>query len=159
MTDEMIRLGGTEIDDAMLVPYLQSQRWYGAHSREVHGAAVVDSVPLCDDGSMRVALVELLFDTGTHDLYQLLVRERDGQVFEATGDPDLATGLVALTAERATVAGADGHISFDSIRPITPPAEPVARPLGGEASNTVVVVDGDRSEERRVGKECRSRWS
>jgi len=141
MTDEMIRLGGTEIDDAMLVPYLQSQRWYGAHSREVHGAAVVDSVPLCDDGSMRVALVELLFDTGTHDLYQLLVRERDGQVFEATGDPDVATGLVALTAERATVAGADGHISFDSIRPITPPAEPVARPLRGEASNTVVVVD------------------
>ena len=141
MTDEMIRLGGTEIDDAMLVPYLQSQRWYGAHSREVHGAAVVDSVPLCDDGSMRVVLVELLFDTGTHDLYQLLVRERDGQVFEATGDPDLATGLVALTADRATVAGADGHISFDSIRPITPPAEPVARPLRGEASNTVVVVD------------------
>src|SRR5215213_4934033 len=141
MTDEMIRLGGTEIDDAMLVPYLQSQRWYGAHSREVHGAAVVDSVPLCDDGSMRVVLVELLFDTGTHDLYQLLVRERDGQVFEATGDPDVATGLVALTADRATVAGADGHISFDSIRPITPPAEPVARPLRGEASNTVVVVD------------------
>jgi len=78
---------------------------------------------------------------GTHDLYQLLVRDRGGELFEATDDPALATRLVELAAARATVAGADGEITFDAIRPITPPAEPVARGLGADASNTVVVVD------------------
>jgi maltokinase len=142
MTDDRDRLGadGT-IDDDVLVPYLQQQRWYGAHSRDVLSAGVVDEVLLCDDGSLRVALVDVHFDTGVHDLYQLLVRDRDGVTFEATGDPALATRLVELTAARATVDGRDGHAVFDAIRPITPPAEPVARAVGGEASNTVVVVD------------------
>jgi trehalose synthase-fused probable maltokinase len=142
MTDRLTRLGSQGvIDDDTLVPYLQEQRWYGAHSREVQGATVVDTVPLDDAATLCMALVDLMFDTGTHDLYQLLVRERDGVVFEATGDPALATRLVELTAARAAVAGNDGTITFDAIRPITPPAAPVARALGGEASNTVVVVD------------------
>ena len=29
----------------------------------------------------------------------------------------------------------------------------------GETRNNIVFSDGNRSEERRVGKECRSRWS
>ncbi len=142
MAEERARLGSAGmIDDDALVPYLQQQRWYGAHTRDVHGAGVVDAVALCDDASLRVVLVELQFDTGTRELYQLLVRDRDGDVFEATDDPALATRLVELTAGRATVVGTDGRIAFDAIRPITPPAEPVARGLGAEASNTVVVVD------------------
>jgi trehalose synthase-fused probable maltokinase len=142
MADEHARLGSDgKIDDDALLPYLQEQRWYGAHSREVHGAGVVDTVPLRDDGTLCVALVDLQFDTGTHDLYQLLVRATDGEVYEATGDATFATRLVELTAERATVEGADGRIAFDAIRPITPPSEPVAHAIGGEASNTVAVVD------------------
>ena len=31
--------------------------------------------------------------------------------------------------------------------------------LAKQADGAVVVRSGDRSEERRVGKECRSRWS
>jgi maltokinase len=142
MTDEPARLGTSGvIDDDALVPYLQAQRWYGAHSREVQAACVVETVPLDDSGALRMALVDLVFDTGTHDLYQLLVREEDGDVYEATGDPLLATRLVELTASRATVDGSDGRITFDAIRPVTPPASAVARPLGADASNTVVVVD------------------
>src|SRR5436305_6031982 len=142
MTDTRTRLGASgTIDDDALVPYLQHQRWYGAHSRDVHGASVVDTVPLCDDGSLRISLVELQFDAGTRDLYQLLVRDDGGEVFEATDDPALATRLVELVAARATVVGTDGRIAFDAIRPVTPPEEPMARTLGGEASNTVVVVD------------------
>jgi trehalose synthase-fused probable maltokinase len=88
-----------------------------------------------------MALVDLVFDTGAHDLYQLLVRDAGGDVFEATGDPALATRLVELTASRAVAEGADGSITFDAIRPVTPPVSPVARSLGVDASNTVVVVD------------------
>jgi trehalose synthase-fused probable maltokinase len=141
MTEHPARLGAHGvIDDEVLLPYLQQQRWYGAHSRDVQGAAVVDAVPLRDDGSLRIALVDVVFDTGVHDLYQLLVRERDGEMVDATGDAALASRVVELTAAHATVHGADGRITFDAIRPITPPAEPEARAAGGEASNTVVVV-------------------
>ena len=50
MAEERSRLGSDGvIDDAALVPYMQGQRWYGAHSRDVHGAGVVDTVSLCDD--------------------------------------------------------------------------------------------------------------
>jgi trehalose synthase-fused probable maltokinase len=142
MTDDQARLGTAGvIDDAALVPYLQGQRWYGAHSREVQGACVVETVPLDDDDTLRMALVDLVFDTGAHDLYQLLVRDAEGDVFEATGDPALATRLVELAASRAVAEGAHGCITFDAIRPVTPPMSPVARPLGVDASNTVVVVD------------------
>lgn len=142
MTDAHAHLGADgSLDEDALVDYLQQQRWYGAHSRDVQGAGEVDTVALCDDRTLRIILVDLLFDTGAHDLYQLLVRQIDGELVEATGDPALATRLVELTADRATVGGRDGHITFDAIRPITPPDQPVARALGGEASNTVVVVD------------------
>jgi len=142
MTDAPNLLGSTgRIDDDALVPFLQQQRWYGAHTRDVHGASVVDTVPLCDDGSLYVALVELQFDAGTRDLYQLLVRVDDGDVYEATDDPTLASRLVELVASETTVASVDGRVEFRAIRPVVAPEEPAARPLGGEASNSVVVVD------------------
>src|SRR3954449_5623922 len=142
MTDDHARLGTAGvIDDDALVPYLQQQRWYGAHSRDVQAACVVETVPLDDDDTLRMALVDLVFDTGAHDLYQLLVRHHDGEVFEASGDPALATRLVELTAERAAVEGAHGSITFDAIRPVTPPVSPLAHSLGADASNPVVVVD------------------
>ncbi len=142
MSDVRASLGtGGVIDDEVLVRYLQQQRWYGAQSREMQSAGVVDSVPLDDDGSLRMALVEIVFDTGTHDLYQLLVRDFDGDVFEAADDPELATRLVELTESGASVVSTDGRITFDAIRPVTAPTMPVARPLGVDASNTVVVVE------------------
>jgi maltokinase len=142
MVDVSTQLGADGvIDDDVLVEYLQAQRWYGAHGRDVHGATALDIVPLSEDRSLGIALVELRFDNGTHDLYQLLVAQHDGAVVEATGDPALTTRLVELTAERARVEGGDGCVTFEAIRPITPPAEPMATALGGEASNTVVVVD------------------
>jgi trehalose synthase-fused probable maltokinase len=142
MTDASNPLGSAgRIDEDALVPYLQRQRWYGAHTHDVHGAGVVDTVPLSSDGALYVALVELQFDAGLRDLYQLLVRVDDGDVYEATDDPTLASRLVELVASGETVAGTDGRVEFSNIRPIAPPEAPVARPIGGEASNTVVVVD------------------
>jgi trehalose synthase-fused probable maltokinase len=142
MADVETKLGsGGVIADEALVPYLQQQRWYGAHARDAQSATVVDTVPLVDDGSARVALVELTFEAGTHDLYQLLLRDHDGDVHEATGDPFLATKLVELAAAGSVVDGGAGKLDFRAIRPITPPTVPTGELLGGEASNTVVVVD------------------
>jgi trehalose synthase-fused probable maltokinase len=141
MTDAPNVLGSAgRIDEDALVPYLQQQRWYGANTRDVHGASVVDTVPLCDDQSLFVALVELQFDAGLRDLYQLLVRVDDGEVSEATDDPTLASRLVELVATGATVTGSDGRVEFRGIRPVAAPDEPAARPAGGEASNSVVIV-------------------
>src|SRR5688572_33486688 len=57
-------------------------------------------------------------------------------------------------------ARADGYIETRSARFTIPPGEAgdevvVALSRGASVKGTVV----DRSEERRVGKECRSRWS
>jgi maltokinase len=142
MADNRVRLGahGT-IDDDALVPYLQQQRWYGARSRGAQGATVVDTVLLSDDARLRIVLVDLVFDTGVRELYQLLVREDDGELFDAAGDGAVAARLVELTAAHATVEGDDGSIVFDAIRPIMPPSVPSANALGADASNTVFVVD------------------
>ena len=59
-------------------------------------------------------------------------------------------------------ANGDGLVMHVGERPyvLTPtgPANLSDRPLGVEAMNNVL-ADLLRSEERRVGKECRSRWS
>ena len=39
------------------------------------------------------------------------------------------------------------------------PGRPVTQGLGDEAKAELLLRTGTRSEERRVGKECRSRWS
>ena len=58
------------------------------------------------------------------------------------------------------------NYSLPNSQPITPPATakrtpkviaPVITPV--KSVNPVVVENISRSEERRVGKECRSRWS
>src|SRR3712207_7297984 len=47
-----------------------------------------------------------------------------------------------------------------TIAGLNPDVEVVKFPTRLDASNIMEIIDGyDRSEERRVGKECRSRWS
>jgi trehalose synthase-fused probable maltokinase len=141
MTDAEISLGsGGVIDDEALLPFLTRQRWYGAHARDAQATSIVDTVPLTADGALRLLLVELTFESGTHDLYQLLVRERDGELSEATGDPLLSSRVVELLANGEVVDGGGGRLAFTAIRPIEPPAAPTGELLGGEATNSVVVV-------------------
>ena len=117
---------------------------------------VLDVVPLRDDPPpLACALVEARFNSGTHDLYQLLVGPRedgvagdaidviDGEVFDALADPADAVVLARLmqrsarsTAPRArcdfhwtgAVAGAVGR-------------RPRVRPMGAEQSNSTIVLD------------------
>src|SRR3954447_4095346 len=142
MVDPGARLGvDGRLDDDVMLPYLRAQRWFGAHEREVTSASLVDVVRLADDPVLEVALVDVHFEAGAHDLYQLLLRDTRGELFDATTDPHLGTRLVELASEQAARDGGAGRLTFSSIRPVTPPATPAARALGGEQSNTVVVVD------------------
>jgi maltokinase len=141
MGDVRTRLGAHGVlDDDALLAWLQEQRWFGAHARQVNAAALVDRVRLSDDPALELALVDVNFEAGTHDLYQLLLRETDGELFDATTEPDLGTRLVELSAAQAVRESDAGRLTFNSIRPIEPPSVPEAYTLGGEQSNTVVVV-------------------
>ncbi len=141
MVDPGARLGvDGRLDDDAVLPYLRDQRWFGAHEREVSSATLVDVVLLADDPVLEVALVDVHFEAGAHDLYQLLLHDEDGVLFDATTDPLLGTRLVELASEQAERAAGAGRLTFSSIRPVQPPASPDARALDGEQSNTVVVV-------------------
>src|SRR6516162_8622416 len=141
MVDPGARLGvDGRLDDEVMRPYLRDQRWFGAHEREVTTASLVDAVLLADDPVLEVALVDVHFEAGAHDLYQLLLRDEGGGLFDATTDPHLGTRLVELVSEQAERTTGAGRLSFSSIRPVRAPTVPNARALGGEQSNTVVEV-------------------
>ena len=60
----------------------------------------------------------------------------------------------SLSSLQAGTAAATGIYRVD------PKVETVVRPLADGGEGTVqALTEGLRSEERRVGKECRSRWS
>ena len=66
------------------------------------------------------------------------------------------TALLALTAY---LLGGSPTARAER-RPLTDAAGTVGEPSGNTPPITCIVIDaGHRSEERRVGKECRSRWS
>ena len=109
MVDRGARLGADgRLDDEVMLPYLREQRWFGAHEREVSSASLVDVVLLADDPVLEVALVDVHFEAGAHDLYQLLLRDEGGELFDATTDPDLGTRLVELASEQAERADGRG---------------------------------------------------
>ena len=94
-----------------------------------------------------------------------------GWAAEASSPTDI--GELALAVERATFrsAGADRHPDFHGTvgmlkwRMPFPAVGPFTVAAGAHAGlmqfsfQDTAIVEGLRSEERRVGKECRSRWS
>src|SRR3989449_9358950 len=79
------------------------------------------------------------------------------------GDRDLLATAIRETQEETGVdlAAAERLGALDDLYPRTPTLPPVVvRPFVFALERRVVLVPSDeRSEERRVGKECRSRWS
>ena len=95
----------------------------------------------------------------------LLNVEMDGRLNEAA---------VAFEVNSAHIAGADPIPEITEVVPLTPTLAPAACPYNTPVAATLwraririetdgwsteAAVDEQRSEERRVGKECRSRWS
>ncbi|HTN25109.1 MAG TPA: hypothetical protein VL120_14045, partial [Solirubrobacteraceae bacterium] len=54
-----------------LEQWLMEQRWFASKSREVAGVNVLRHVPLSEEPVLDLEIVELRFNSGTHELYQL----------------------------------------------------------------------------------------
>jgi trehalose synthase-fused probable maltokinase len=126
------------IDEQALIEHVAHQRWYGAKSRQISHAQVLDAVTLPTTGSeYAIALAELRYDTGAHDVYQLLHPES-----ECFG---VARELVSAMRSGLTLQGNEGIVE---LRPITGFAglgrELIdARDVGAEQSNSSVVFDDE----------------
>jgi maltokinase len=148
------------IGERALIDFVTSRRWYGSKTREAVHASVLDVVPVLTDGAplCSIALVEIRFQPGTHETYQLVfgmrhardgwtnevIDEIDGwTLYEGLSDRDLATELVRLVRDERGAAGAEGEIEFRTARPAAALArEPLeVRPLAAEQSNSSVVFD------------------
>ena len=94
-------------EEQRLVDYVTGQRWFGAKTREVTGAHTIDAALLPTAGAaLGIALVEIRFDTGTHENYQLLFEERDGSLeLDPLGDAALASRARPPDARRHDGAG------------------------------------------------------
>jgi len=103
-----------------LEDWLTQQRWFASKAREVAGASVLREVPLSDDPALVLKIVEVRFNAGTHELYQLLPGE------------DGAVHALAELFGREAVAG---EVSFHGGR--TPTGH--VRPMGAEQSNSSIV--------------------
>src|SRR5947209_5041272 len=53
--------------------WLEHQRWYASKSRRVTGISIAESVTLCEQPQLLLALLETGFATGNHELYQVPV--------------------------------------------------------------------------------------
>ena len=122
------------LDESALVEHVRGQRWFGAKSRELVGAAVLDSALLRElDPPLNLLLVELRYPEGTHDLYQLLLGgDEEGSARE----------IVSLIRRDARVAAVDGTVEFGSAAGFAPGRElSEVRRIESEQSNTSVVFD------------------
>jgi maltokinase len=132
------------VDERELIEYVTEQRWYGSKSRTVSHSQVLDLVTLREaDPEYTLALVEIRFDTGSHEIYQLLIAA-DGELqLDGLQDPALARELVHGIRSSLTLQGVEGLVEF---RPVTGFAGlgremTDARSVGAEQSNTSIVFD------------------
>ncbi len=134
-------------DEQALIDHVTQQRWYGAKSRDVAHAQVVDSVVLrTAEPQFALALVEMRYDTGAHDIYQLLYSLR-GESIEIDGlkDASLARELVSAMRSGLTLHGAEGICEFRPVEGYAGLGRELkdARDVGAEQSNTSVVFDDE----------------
>jgi len=133
------------LDETRLIDYVTQQRWYGAKSRSVSHAEVLDSVVLrTTEPQLALALVEMRYDTGAHDIYQLPYSMRDDEI-EINGlqDAQLARELVSAMRSGLTLQGAEGVTEFVPIEGFAGLGKELldARPVGAEQSNSSIVFD------------------
>jgi len=127
-------------DERALIDFVSEQRWFGSKSRQIGHATVIDRAMLREgDPSLELQLVEVRFDTGTHETYQLLV---DGGL-DALADPRQVRELVAMISSGAKLPAEEGTVEFGAVASFagTGPELREARSVGAEQSNTSIVFD------------------
>ena len=103
-----------------LEDWLMGQRWFASKSREVAGVNVLRRVTLNEDPRLELEIVELRFQAGTHELYQLL-----------PGEPGAVQVLAELFGQERASVGVSFHGG------LAPSGH--VRPMGAEQSNTSIV--------------------
>ncbi len=120
------------MDETALIEYVTRQRWYGAKSRTVIHAGILDTVTVRQtEPELRLALVELTYDTGAHDLYQLLLPD----------ETNLARELVSAMRSTLTLQGSQGVAEFHPAPDFAGLGQELgaARLIASEQSNSSVV--------------------
>jgi maltokinase len=135
--------------------FVVAQRWFGSKSREVAHFRVLETIPLTAQ-PVGLAVLEVEFLPGTHELYQLpigakpegewskgVICTNDGMtIYDAMTDPDTARQLVRLIAANTDIETGQGTAEFRPVGDAALPAEIGAvRPMGAEQSNSSVVLD------------------
>jgi maltokinase len=124
-------------DEHELIEFVTSQRWFGSKTRDVSHSQVVDRLTLReDDPRLELLLVEIRFDTGTHETYQLLADDS----LDALGDPRHVRELVHMIRSGAKMPGREGVVEFAPVSGFAGELRE-ARPVGAEQSNTSIVFD------------------
>ncbi len=145
------------VDEDALATWISRQRWYATKGRGIGQASVVQAVALGGEPPLVLALVRLLFQSGTWDLYQVLLALRpaaadaDGEticevdgwvVHAALAEPAHCKRLAQLLGESAVFERPAGRIEFHGLQGAAPLAKATrVRALEGEQSNTSLVYD------------------
>src|SRR4051794_2339843 len=134
------------MDEQSLIEYVTRQRWYGAKSRTVSHSEVLDTVTIRQaEPQLSLALVEMRFDTGAHDIYQLLVSGA-GEGAPSNGlaaDAGLAREIVSAMRAGMTVQGSEGVAEFTPAEDFSALGRELGagRLVSSEQSNSSVVFD------------------
>jgi predicted trehalose synthase len=104
-----------------LEAWVKQQRWFASKSREVASVNVLASVQLSEDPALALDLVETRFQSGTHELYQLLPGAGEESVRE----------LARLLGAEAQIDGVSFHGGLEPGGHI--------RAMGAEQSNSSIV--------------------
>ena len=126
--------------EPQLIDFVTNQRWFASKTRDVMHSSVVDSAVLREDPRLELLLVEIRFDTGTHETYQLVSHDEG---LDALGDPRQVRELVHLMRTNTKVPAGDGLVEFAALPGFAGVGHELreARPVGAEQSNSSIVFD------------------
>lgn len=152
-----------------LPAFLAKQRWFGGKARGVSAVTLADGVALpAGDRTVWLVLARVAYPDGEPDTYQLVLAfaagdaawvrpelriaaasagGRDGVVYEASCDRDVAQGLMAAIVADAPLPGAQGVVAGRQTSWLRAQQQDLgtleATPIGAEQSNTSLRY-GDR---------------
>ena len=129
-----------------VIDFVTRQRWYGAKSRAVAHSEVLDSVELrTTEPRFTLELVELRYETGAHDIYQLLVTggDEDEQFDGLAEDAGIAREILSAMRAGVTLQGAEGVAEFRPAEDFSAIGRELgaARLVSSEQSNSSIVFD------------------
>jgi maltokinase len=146
---------GHFLDIEALREWIEDQRWYASKSRRIASIEIDESVVLSESPMLLLALVQAVFATGQHELYQLLLGfRREGEnsgpepiavaegwsVYDAVADPDQARELLRHIDACEDLETAEGCLCFRRTDASVAVSEHASvRPVGVEQSNSSLV--------------------